>query len=164
MPSGIYKHKKQSTKTRLKRSLALKGIKRSKEVKEKISLSKIGNIGGRGNKGKIHSPETILKQKLYHIGCNITHGLSKTKTYKAIHSHIRRARVTKAGGFFTIGEWENLKAQYNFTCLGCNKKEPDIKLTIDHIVAISKGGSNNIENIQPLCGSCNSKKGSRCLY
>lgn len=32
-------------------------------------------------------------------------------------------------------------------------------LTVDHILAESKGGSSNEENLQTLCRSCNSKKG-----
>ena len=67
-------------------------------------------------------------------------------------------RKRGAVGSFTIGDWELLKKQYGFTCPLCLKSEPEITLTKDHIIPISKGGSNFIENIQPLCGSCNSRK------
>ena len=70
----------------------------------------------------------------------------------------RRTRKKEAIGNFTFGEWELLKKQYGYCCPSCRKCEPEIKLTIDHIVPLSKGGSNYIENIQPLCRSCNSKK------
>lgn len=164
MPKGIYKHKSPSLETRLKKSLKLKGIPRSQEVKDKISASKIGNKGGRGNKGKKHTEQSRMNMSLAHKGQGVTHGLSKTKEYKALHRQFRRARITQVGGSFTLGEWTNLKAQYNWTCPDCLKKEPEIKLTIDHIVPVSKGGSNNIENIQPLCGSCNSKKGTKIIH
>jgi len=73
----------------------------------------------------------------------------------------RKIRLKQNGGFHSIGEWETLKAQYNWTCPNCSKKEPDIKLTKDHIISVFNGGSDNIENIQPLCKSCNSKKSTK---
>ncbi len=64
-------------------------------------------------------------------------------------------------GFHTYDEWILLKKKYNFTCPSCGKSEPEIKLTEDHIIPIVKNGSNNIDNIQPLCFRCNRIKGGR---
>ena len=72
-----------------------------------------------------------------------------------VQSALRRARSESAEGSFTTKEWIDLCNKYHNKCLACGRK---VKLTIDHIVPISKGGSHYIENIQPLCGSCNSSK------
>ena len=70
----------------------------------------------------------------------------------------RRALKTKAVGFFTDAEWKALCAQYDFLCLCCGEEKP---LTQDHIIPLSKGGSDTIDNIQPLCKPCNSRKGAK---
>ena len=75
---------------------------------------------------------------------------------KAIDQKRRAAK--KNGGSFTAQEWADLKKKYNHTCLRCHRSEPEIKLTPDHVLPLSKGGTNDISNIQPLCYSCNSRK------
>lgn len=42
----------------------------------------------------------------------------------------------------------------------CNKCGSPKNLTIDHIKALANGGDNSIANLQALCQSCNSKKGT----
>lgn len=147
-------------------SVSHKGIVFSEERNKKISLSKIGNTFGRFNKGKVHTDETKKKFSDSHKGAKSNlwkGGLSSAPGYKSFHSRKRRALKANAPGVFTEQEWEELKAKYNYTCPCCGRAEPEIKLTPDHIVPISKGGSNFIEDIQPLCGSCNSRKGVKTV-
>lgn len=79
----------------------------------------------------------------------------------AAKNHARRSRILQAGGRFTPQEWAALKAFYGYQCLCCGRREPDIKLTADHVVPLSQGGSNHIGNIQPLCFSCNDRKNTQ---
>lgn len=43
-------------------------------------------------------------------------------------------------------------------CRFCGTEE---RLSIDHIVPLSRGGTNDLDNLQTLCRSCNSKKGAK---
>jgi hypothetical protein len=44
-----------------------------------------------------------------------------------------------------------------FCCAHCHQRR---FLTLDHIVPVSKGGSDELSNLQTLCRSCNSRKGA----
>ncbi len=70
----------------------------------------------------------------------------------------RRALKKNSGGSYTVKEWRDLVDRCGHKCVKCGRGEPEIKLTVDHIVPICKGGSSNIENIQPLCLPCNLRK------
>lgn len=67
----------------------------------------------------------------------------------------RRARKHKAGGVISKNDWVALCDKYGNMCLCCKRK--DVKLTMDHVIPIDPG-THTIDNIQPLCQSCNSKK------
>ena len=46
-------------------------------------------------------------------------------------------------------------------CAGCGEHFKTQHLTVDHIVAVAKGGTHHLTNLQLLCGHCNSVKGDR---
>ena len=46
------------------------------------------------------------------------------------------------------------------TCAGCRVLFPFRNMTTDHVVPQSKGGSDHLDNLQLLCGACNSMKGA----
>lgn len=48
----------------------------------------------------------------------------------------------------------------NFTCRYCGRKTPEVILEIDHIVPVSKGGTNDLNNLITSCRDCNRGKGA----
>lgn len=73
----------------------------------------------------------------------------------------RRARIKEADGKFTTQEWNDLRNDYGHRCAYCNR--PMDRLTADHIIPLTRGGTNGIENIVPACHSCNSSKNAKPL-
>ena len=81
----------------------------------------------------------------------------------AVREANRRAHKAKAGGSFTRQEWHDLCVYYDFTCLRCGRQAPEIELTVDHVVPLSQGGRNSIDNLQPLCRTCNNSKHAKII-
>lgn len=67
----------------------------------------------------------------------------------------RRARKLNNGGSFTDLEWAALCEKHRNRCLRCGVGG---RLTVDHVIPLSKGGGSDIGNLQPLCFSCNASK------
>ena len=59
------------------------------------------------------------------------------------------------GEHFTLEEWLALLEYYRHRCLRCGSKE---SITVDHVIPLSLGGANSVDNIQPLCEACNTEK------
>ena len=72
-------------------------------------------------------------------------------------SRKRMLRMKRAGPF-PKKEWEEKLKKHNYRCVFCGTRK---KITIDHKVPLCKGGTNKIENLQPLCMRCNQIKNTQ---
>ena len=45
-----------------------------------------------------------------------------------------------------------------FTCQYCGRKAPNVALEVDHIIPVSKGGSDESTNLITACFECNTQK------
>jgi 5-methylcytosine-specific restriction endonuclease McrA len=54
---------------------------------------------------------------------------------------------------------KHILQMYGRKCFACGKTLSDDEITIDHIVARSRGGTGDQANLQVLCGECNRTKG-----
>lgn len=70
------------------------------------------------------------------------------------------ARRANAISTLTGEEWELITEMYGSRCVYCYDHA---KLTVEHIVPLSRGGSNTFDNVVPSCQSCNSSKGAKPL-
>lgn len=46
-----------------------------------------------------------------------------------------------------------------YTCRYCGRNPSEVKLVIDHVIPVSKGGENGKDNLATSCSECNSGKG-----
>lgn len=46
----------------------------------------------------------------------------------------------------------------SFQCRSCGQTGRETELTIDHIIPLARGGSNDLSNLHTLCRSCNLRK------
>lgn len=76
----------------------------------------------------------------------------------AVGNQNSRAQRLGIEGTFTTQEWRTLRNRHGNRCAICGEQRP---LGPDHIRPLSKGGTNWIGNIQPVCQPCNSRKGAR---
>lgn len=78
-----------------------------------------------------------------------------------INTQIRRVRlqIARNKGTHTRAEWAALVAEFDRRCVCCWTQAPEGQTPNKaYVVPIYMGGSDAIDNLQPLCPSCSSAK------
>lgn len=85
-------------------------------------------------------------------------GAGKPKLLKAANARIRALRMEAARlrGTHTHAQWMEMVNRFGGRCVRCGTK-PE-KLQKDHVLPVYLGGSDGIDNLQPLCQRCNCTK------
>ena len=88
----------------------------------------------------------------------------KVKAQRVNGSYVRRVRELNTGAplktKLTAGGLDLLIQRQDFRCASCNK---DITQDnhLDHMIPLSRGGTNSMDNVQYLCSVCNLTKGKK---
>jgi 5-methylcytosine-specific restriction endonuclease McrA len=80
----------------------------------------------------------------------------KVRQAKTNNLRKRRAARHASIGNFSVEEFKVLCESYGKRCLACG--DTNATLEADHVVPLTRGGPDEISNIQPLCGTCNREK------
>lgn len=109
-------------------------------IQIRLDEADLGELGGQANASdKVTIERNIPKR-------TDAEGIAEAKEKKT------KAYKTKENMDFLYGEQRG-------TCNGCYTLISWEKFHFDHIIPRSRGGSNELENLQLLCGHCNSTKG-----
>jgi 5-methylcytosine-specific restriction endonuclease McrA len=102
----------------------------------------------RAKKWRLGHPEQVKADKQRHM-------FEKPHLY-ALYARNRRARIKAAEGSHTHEDVLAILERQKKRCAVCKRKL--VKYHVDHIVALSRGGSNWPRNLQILCEGCNHEK------
>lgn len=79
----------------------------------------------------------------------------------ASDNHSRIARMRKAEGKFTKADIKGLLLEQKGRCNFCDADLDKVQWHVDHIIPLSKGGTNWPHNLQILCWRCNTSKADK---
>jgi 5-methylcytosine-specific restriction enzyme A len=85
------------------------------------------------------------------------------KVTKIPKPETRSTVAEKPSRYIPLSVRVDVLSRDGYKCIFCGRNSKEVTLEIDHIIPFSKGGSNEISNLQTLCFDCNRGKGARKL-
>lgn len=105
-------------------------------------------------RNKHHERVLARARELYHE--NPEHYRTKRRNY--------RARTLAAPGHHTVEQWIARVEYHGWRCFYCKCELTTDNLTMDHAIALNRGGTNWASNLVPACKCCNSGKRDKNYY
>jgi len=90
--------------------------------------------------------------------CLMIKGKTEVLKYADKVLHCADGSIIKMPLIMRLIKIVNVMVRDKYKCVYCDGNN---KLTIDHIIPVSRGGKSTFENCATACKSCNNKKGSR---
>jgi len=97
---------------------------------------------------KGYNSKTIFNKEVVYL---------KHKKYQVFKKNIKCVKCGLEGKYFAVEQLLSSK-NYHLNLYGI-KKNKEIFFTIDHIIPKSRGGTDDLNNLQTMCYPCNIKKG-----
>jgi 5-methylcytosine-specific restriction endonuclease McrA len=117
------------------------------------------------------NPERVVSNRVTWLAANRERHAKTRLAWE--RSHLDKCRLkcekrralkyanTPLDEMLTSAEWLAILAQHDGHCAYCGKKTE--RLTLDHVIPLSKGGKHSKDNVMPACLHCNVTKGTRIL-
>lgn len=84
---------------------------------------------------------------------------AQAKYWSKNREHVRRREaISDKKRDFVLGE---VSSSFAAVCSYCGNRLSRESIHVDHFVPMKQGGTDDLENLVPACGSCNSSKGSK---
>ncbi len=141
-----------------------------REQRRKYAIEHEAEAKIRREKWKKENPEKDRLSKLAYYHRNRDRTLEYKREYYQRHKsksyeycRQRLARKAKAAGRFTVIEFRTEIRRQSGRCFWCSRPLEE-NVVADHIIPLSRGGSDNISNIAATCPDCNLSKWAKLAY
>ena len=84
--------------------------------------------------------------------------LSRAKESIIFVNKVKQFGETDKRKSFTEFEKQSICSSFDYKCADCKTDLVDREFNIDHKIPLASGGKNSVENLQPLCVKCHTKK------